>query len=222
MIPVRESGTSSTKHAANWPFGLPAFTRQGVLGTNSRSSITSLIAAKNLSLFSASLSAAETWPTTRRTMSVHSSIARPFESFSEYRLLITRFALSPSGCDFRLGETEGDVRVFTSFLPIAALICSAFLAGRPARVIVSFKNGPATRIVYAALTKMCSGYPGWLYSKATKPSLESSKGACHCSITRLVSRRSGIYSFASPVSICCGHLFFQCSRVCYLILHLKY
>src|SRR6266403_3726465 len=129
MIPDKESGTSRTKQAANWPFGLPAFTRQGVLGTKSRSSITSLIAAKNLSLFSASLSAAETCPTTRRTMSVHSSMARPFESLSEYLLLITRFALRPSGCDFRRGEIEGDVVESESRLPATALMFSAFLAG---------------------------------------------------------------------------------------------
>ena len=145
MIPVKESGTSRTKHAANCPLALPAFTRHGVFGTNSRSSITSLIAAKNLSLLSASLSAAETWPTTRRTISVHSSIALPFESFSEYRRLITRLALRPSGCDFRLGETVGELVAFRPFLPIAALIFSAFSRGRPCEGHSGLKNGSATR-----------------------------------------------------------------------------
>src|SRR6266550_5416274 len=130
MIPVKESGTSRTKQAASCPLALPAFTRHGVFGTNSRSSITSLIAAKNLSLLSPSLSAADTWPTTRRTISVHSSMALPFESLSEYRRLITRFALRPSGCDFRLGETVVELLVFETFLPIAALILSAFSRGR--------------------------------------------------------------------------------------------
>jgi hypothetical protein len=72
MIPVNESGTSSTKQAASCPLALPALTRQGVLGINSRASITSLIAAKNLSRFSP-VSALETWPTTLLTMSAHSS-----------------------------------------------------------------------------------------------------------------------------------------------------
>ena len=47
MMPAIESGTSRTKHAASWPLGLPALTRQGVLGTNSRASMMSLIALKN-------------------------------------------------------------------------------------------------------------------------------------------------------------------------------
>src|SRR5882724_10863236 len=144
IIPVSESGTSRTKQAASWPLGLPALTRQGVLGTNSRSSITSLIAVKNLSLLSASLSAADTWPTTLRTMSVHSSIARPFESFSEYLLLITRFALRPSGCNFRRGEMDGDAVVFETFLPIAALIFLPF-SRRPCEGFVGFQR----RLYYA-------------------------------------------------------------------------
>src|ERR1044071_2930509 len=126
MIPWSESGTSNTKHAASCPFALPALTRHGVFGINSRASITSLIAAKNLSRFSP-VSAAETCPTTRRTISAHSSSGRPFKSFSEYRLLTTFLALIPSCCDFRRGETAGEpMLVFPAFLSIAALIISAF------------------------------------------------------------------------------------------------
>src|SRR5438552_18494544 len=135
MIPVIESGTSSTKQAANWPFAFPAFTRQGVFGTNSRASITSLIAAKNSSRFAGSFSAAETWPTTRRTMSDHSSIGRPLASFNDYRLLITRRALSPKGWSLRLGAGLV-VSVFgATRLPKPALIFSHLSRGGFARVI---------------------------------------------------------------------------------------
>src|SRR5215212_10318157 len=126
MIPESESGTSRTKHAASCPLVLPALTRHGVFGMNSRASITSLMAAKNLSRFSP-VSAMETWPTTRRTISDHSSSGRPFESFNEYRLLTTFLALTPSCCDFRRGETAGEpTLLFPAVLPIAALIISAF------------------------------------------------------------------------------------------------
>src|SRR4029453_13206354 len=122
MIPCSESGRSRKKQAANWPFALPAFTRHGVFGINSRASITSLIAAKNLSRFSP-VSAAETCPTTRRTMSAHSSSGRPFKSFNEYRLLTTFLALIPSCCDLRRGETGGEpTLLIPTFLPIVALI----------------------------------------------------------------------------------------------------
>src|SRR5215213_1314946 len=126
IIPASESGTSKTKHAASCPFVLPALTRHGVFGINSRASITSLMAAKNLSRFSP-VSANETAPTTRRTMSAHSSSGRPFKSFSEYRLLTTFLALIPSCWDFRRGETAGEpTLLFPDVLPIAALIISAF------------------------------------------------------------------------------------------------
>ncbi len=39
MMPAMESGTSRTKQAASCPEGLPALTRQGVFGTNSRRSM---------------------------------------------------------------------------------------------------------------------------------------------------------------------------------------
>ena len=39
MMPAMESGTSRTKQAASCPEGLPALTRHGVLGTNSRRSM---------------------------------------------------------------------------------------------------------------------------------------------------------------------------------------
>ena len=39
MMPAMESGTSSTKQAASCPEGLPALTRHGVFGTNSRRSM---------------------------------------------------------------------------------------------------------------------------------------------------------------------------------------
>src|SRR6185503_6683292 len=131
MIPFSESGTSKTKHAASCPFGLPALTRQGVLGMNSRASMTSFIAAKNLSRFSP-VSAFETCPTTRLTMASQSSNGTPFASFSEYRLLTTFLALIPSCCDLRRGETAGDPTLeFPIFLPTTALIISAFLTGEP-------------------------------------------------------------------------------------------
>src|SRR5215213_2280579 len=126
MIPESESGTSRTKHAASCPLLLPALTKHGVFGMNSRASITSLMAAKNLSRFSP-VSAIETCPTTRRTMSDHSSIGRPFKSLSEYRLLTTFLALTPSCSDFRRVETAGEpTLLFPAVLPIAALIISAF------------------------------------------------------------------------------------------------
>src|SRR5690242_11051527 len=63
-------------------------------------------------------------------MSAHSSKGWPLESLSEYRLLTTFLALSPSSCDFRRGETTGDpawvladaAGLFPTFLPIVALI----------------------------------------------------------------------------------------------------
>src|SRR5260370_21554805 len=60
MMPAIESGTSSTKHAASCPLGLPELTRQGVFGTNSRASMMSDIVLKNSSRLSASVSATET------------------------------------------------------------------------------------------------------------------------------------------------------------------
>jgi len=59
---------------------------------------------------------------------------------SEYLLLITRFALRPSGCDFRRGEMEGLVVLSESRLPATALMFSAFLAGDCARVLVGFQR----------------------------------------------------------------------------------
>src|SRR4030095_15170415 len=168
MIPCSESGRSRTKQAANWPFALPAFTRHGVFGINSRSSITSLIAAKNLSRFSP-VSAAETRPTTRRTMSAHSSIARPFESFNEYRLLTTFVALSPSCCVFRREGMEGELTVVFDFLSNAALMFMPFSRETFARVRSGlekrFGSANPSRV---PLPKMFGGYPGWLYSRRLK------------------------------------------------------
>src|SRR5215213_10479439 len=151
MIPLSESGTSKTKHAASCPFDLPAFTRQGVLGMNSRASITSVIASKNWFRFSP-VSALETCLTTRVTMAAQSSYGCPFKSFSEYRLLTTFLALIPSGCDFRRGETAGEpTLVFPALLSIAALlIISAFLTGSPKVIKVQKRECQAYR--YAGLT----------------------------------------------------------------------
>src|ERR1041385_2028589 len=121
MIPFSESGTSKTKHAASCPFGLPALTRQGVLGMNSRASMTSFIATKNLSRFSP-VSALETWPTTRQTMASQPSNGCPFAAVSEEGWLTTFLALIPSGCDFRRGETAEMAGTFPIFLPTVALI----------------------------------------------------------------------------------------------------
>ena len=76
-------------------------------------------------------------------------MARPFESLREYLLLITRFALRPSGCDFRRGDMEGDVVESESLLPATALMFSAFLAGDLARVLSGVKDGSTTRIIRA-------------------------------------------------------------------------
>src|ERR1044072_2000178 len=151
MIPESESGTSRTKHAASWPLVLPALTRHGVFGMNSRASITSLMAAKNLSRFSP-VSAMETAPTTRRTISDHSSSGRPFKSLSEYRLLTTFLALIPSCWDFRRGETAV---LFPVVLPIAALIIFAFLTGSP-KVDLGFKNNYARRIATQGVNLDCA------------------------------------------------------------------
>src|SRR5689334_22115944 len=179
MIPLSESGTSSTKHAASWPLTLPAFTRQGVFGMNSRASITSLIAAKNLSLFSP-VSALETCPTTRLTMSAHSSKGCPFKSFSEYRLLTTFLALSPSSCDFRRGETAGAAAgVCPTFLPTVALI-DLVPFSRGARKYCVSETGVPRRIATQSLSLECY--------------LITTVGLKHHV------KRSGIYSFENGVS----------------------
>src|SRR5262245_11777624 len=187
MIPCSESGTSKTKHAANCPFGLPAFTRHGVFGINSRASITSLMAAKNLSRFSP-VSATETCPTTRRTISVHSSRGRPFKSFNEYRLLTTFLALIPSCCDFRRGEIAGEpARAFPAFLPIAGLLMNVCLStGRPE--ILSFKNGCARRIATQGLILECVAFTPVGSFEATKTCPgEWLKGSAAAPVTHFVS-----------------------------------
>jgi hypothetical protein len=63
-------------------------------------------------------------------MSGHSSSARPFASFNEYRLLMTRLAFNPNGRGFRrvVGVDGDDEFGFEDFIPMTALIISAFLA----------------------------------------------------------------------------------------------
>src|SRR5829696_2425639 len=149
-----ESGTSRTKHAASCPLDLPALTRHGVLGMNSRASITSLIAAKNLSRFSP-VSAIETCPTTRRTISAHSSSGRPFASFSEYRLLTTFLTLIPSCCDLRRGDMAGEPPVLFPVLPIAALLINLCLSNGEPEGRLAFQKRLCQAYCYAGLNLEC-------------------------------------------------------------------
>jgi hypothetical protein len=84
-------------------------------------------------------------------MSAHSSIARPFESFNEYRLLTTRLAFRPSSWDLLRGAIEGVATPLGDFFPIAALICFAFLAGDLQADKSGFKNGSAPRSTRVAI-----------------------------------------------------------------------
>ena len=152
-------------------------------------------------------------------------------------MLITRLAFRPRGCVLRrvVGAALPPVPVvegtFTSeeggvCLPIAALILSAFLVppGSYARAIIgSFEDGSTLYIIVDKPSLiMCSGNFGWLFSKRKNPVGEQFRGLPLLQFNPPRLKRSGIYSFGKPMSISCGHLFFQCIIVCYLRLHLKF
>src|SRR5688500_14168565 len=105
-------------------------------------------------------------------------MARPFESFSESRLLTTFLAFSPSSCDFRRGDTLVEpTGVRPTFLPIAALINICLSYGEPESKS-SFKNTSARRNWYAGFNLDClAGIPvGYYYYHRQRAAIYSSPG----------------------------------------------